>query len=107
MCAEFLFRILLVDLTDDLDPSPARQVHIKQHHIRPGLQNHDDGSVGIGGLADNGDRTADLGLDTGAEHGVIIDAVIILLNLGAFPRGAGGCCEVGCEVGCLVVSVIS
>jgi hypothetical protein len=26
-------------------------VDIKEHHIRPGLQDHDDGSVGIGGLA--------------------------------------------------------
>src|SRR5215217_1667931 len=48
-------------------------MHVKQHHVRLGLQNDGDGSLGIGGLADHGHRTADLSLDTGAKHRMIID----------------------------------
>src|SRR4029453_10906903 len=72
-CEEFLFRIFLVHLADDLHATTARQVHVQQPPPRLCLQHDGNGTIGIGCLADNGYRTADLGLDAGAEHGMVVD----------------------------------
>ena len=91
-------------LADDLDASPPGRCTSSSTTSGRVCKITAMAPVGIGGLADNGDRTADLGLDTGTEHGVIIDDD----HRGTGPRWGGlAACDVGCEVGCLVVSVIS
>src|SRR5512132_1368368 len=62
-----------MDLPDDLNAAPTRQVHVKQHHVRLRMQNDSDSAVGIGSFTDDGYRTADLCLDAGAKHRMIID----------------------------------
>ena len=55
------------------DAAAAGQVDVEQHHVRLRGQDHLDRARGVGGLADDGHRAAELGADAGAEHRVVVD----------------------------------
>src|SRR5215207_8973446 len=59
-------------LPQHLDATPAGQVDVEQHDVRPGGEDDVNCRVRISGLSDNGDGAADLSLDSGTEHRMVI-----------------------------------
>src|SRR5690606_34759757 len=51
----------------------AGQVHVQQHHVRPRRPDHLDRLVDIARLPDDLDAAAQLRLDPGTEHLVVVD----------------------------------
>ena len=50
----------------------AGQVHVQQHHVRPGPRDHVHRGVDVRGLADDLQRRVQLGLDPRPEHAVVV-----------------------------------
>ena len=51
----------------------AGQVHVEQHHVGPLLVHHGDRLLHRCGLPDHRDARVEVGLEPGAEDGVVID----------------------------------